>query len=91
MVSKLLGTVLVLVRYGLALLAVLGMVRAFLGPTAADRVVAINYVVTLVILLILLSSSREDLSLYLDVVLVFVLGAFIATLRILKLLEEGKL
>lgn len=79
------------IRYGLALVLFLVMLRAFLGPTAADRVVSINYAVSLVVLLILLSSSAGEIKLYLDVALVFVLGAFVATVGILRLLEEGKL
>ncbi len=78
-------------RIGLVILSGLGMIRAFLGPSASDRLVAINYVITQVILLILLSASFEEISIYLDVSLVFVLGAFISTMGILKLLEEGRI
>lgn len=78
-------------RIGLIILAVLGLIRAFLGPSASDRVIAINYIITQVILIILLSASFEEISIYLDVSLVFVLGAFISTMGIVKLLEARRL
>ena len=83
--------VLIIMQYGLAVLIILAMIRAFKGPTAADRLVAINYIVGQVILFILISSPLHDIAFYIDVALVFVLGAFIATIGVLKLLEEGKL
>lgn len=83
--------VLTIMQFGLALLIILAMVRSFRGPTAADRLVAINYIVGQVILFILISSPLDDIALYIDVTLVFVLGAFIATIGVLKLLEEGRL
>ncbi len=83
--------VLTIMQFGLAALIILAMIRAFAGPTAADRLVAINFIVGQVILFILVSSPRHDIALYIDVALVFVLGAFIATIGVLKLLEEGKL
>lgn len=84
-------SLLTIMRIGLVILAGLGLIRAFLGPTAADRLVAINYIITQVILLILLSASFEEISIYLDVTLVFVLGAFISTIGVLKLLEAGRI
>ncbi len=83
--------VLTIMQFGLAALIILAMIRAFTGPTAADRLVAINFIVGQVILFILVSSPLHDLGLYIDVALVFVLGAFIASIGVLKLLEEGKL
>jgi multicomponent Na+:H+ antiporter subunit F len=84
-------TLIMLLRYGLVLILILVLLRAFLGPSAVDRIVAINYAVSLVVLLILLGSSYDQITLYLDVALVFVLGAFVATVGVLRLLEEGKL
>lgn len=83
--------VLTIMQFGLAALIVLAMTRAFAGPTAADRLVAINFILGQVILFILVSSPLHDIALYIDVALVFVMGAFIASIGVLKLLEEGKL
>ncbi len=66
---------------------ILAMIRAFADPTAADRLVAINFIAGQVILFTLVSSPRHDIALYIDVALVFVLGAFIATTGVLKLLH----
>lgn len=84
-------TMVMLVRYGLVLVLFMVILRAFLGPSAVDRIVAINYAVSLVVMLILLGSTYEQITLYLDVALVFVMGAFVATVGVLRLLEEGRL
>ena len=83
-------TLLTFMRIGLIVLSVLALIRAFLGPTASDRIIAINFIITQLILLILLSASLDEISIYLDVSLVFVLGAFISTMGVLKLLELGR-
>ena len=84
-------SLLTFLRYGLVFILILVLIRSFIGPSAADRVVAINYAVSLIVMLVLLSAPYAEINLYLDVALVFVLGAFVATLGVLHLLEEGKL
>jgi len=79
------------IRTGLVVLGGLALIRAFIGPLIADRIIAVNYIVTQVVLVILLGATFEEMSIYLDVALVFVLGAFISTLGVLKLMEEGRI
>lgn len=76
---------------GLVLIGIGAAVRGLLGPTAVDRVVAVNIVMTQIIMLMLIFSYRGQSYHYIDVALVFVLAAFIATICVLKFLREGKL
>ncbi|MEW5784345.1 MAG: monovalent cation/H+ antiporter complex subunit F [Bacillota bacterium] len=80
-----------IVTIGLVVVALLAMYRALVGPSAIDRVIAINIITTEIVMLILIYAFLGDTVHYIDVALVFVLGTFIATLCILKLLREGKL
>lgn len=76
---------------GLVAIALLAMYRALFGPSAVDRIIAINIITTEIVMLILIYAFLGHNVYYIDVALVFVLGTFIATLCILKLLREGKL
>lgn len=75
----------------LGILGVASLYRAFKGPTATDRVAAMNMIMTMVILYILIFSYQTASYFYIDVALVFILAAFISTLCILKFLREGRL
>lgn len=74
---------------GLIIISLLAIIRAYSGPTVLDRVVAMNMITTNVVLIILIFSILDSSYFYIDVAFVFVLGSFIATLCILKLLREG--
>jgi multicomponent Na+:H+ antiporter subunit F len=74
---------------GLVIISLLSIARAYSGPTVLDRVVAMNMITTNVVLTILIFSYLDKSFYYIDVAFVFVLGAFIGTLCILKLLREG--
>ncbi|MDY0212314.1 MAG: monovalent cation/H+ antiporter complex subunit F [Desulfuromonadaceae bacterium] len=73
----------------LALLAVMGstLVRAILGPTAFDRVMAVNMFGTKTVLLLSLLgflSGRPD---FLDIALVYALVNFLSTIAVLRFFE----
>ncbi|MGD9964324.1 MAG: monovalent cation/H+ antiporter complex subunit F [Candidatus Izemoplasmatales bacterium] len=75
----------------LVVLTFVGLYRALVGPTAEDRIVAINMIstkVTVVIALIALITSQVF---YVDIALVYALLGFIATIGLAKLLMKGKL
>jgi multicomponent Na+:H+ antiporter subunit F len=74
---------------GLVFISLLAIARAYSGPTVLDRVVAMNMITTNVVLTILIFAYIDKSYYYIDVAFVFVLGAFIGTLCILKLLREG--
>ncbi len=61
--------------------------RAALGPTAPDRVVAIDALVALMVGALVLLGVHYRASIYLDVALVYVFIAFFGTLAIAKYLE----
>lgn len=74
---------------GMIIISLLSIARAYSGPTVLDRVVAMNMITTNVVLIILIFAYLDKSYYYIDVAFVFVLGAFIGTLCILKLLREG--
>lgn len=73
----------ILITMGLALL------RALLGPTIYDRILAVNMFGTKTVLLIAVFaflSGRTDI---LDIALVYALINFIGVVAVLKLVEQG--
>jgi len=67
------------------------LVRAALGPTVFDRILAINTFGTATVLLIALLgflTSRPD---FMDIALLYALINFISTIAVLKLFRYGKL
>ena len=62
-------------------------VRAVLGPTAPDRVVAIDAITTLMVASLVLLGIHYRASIYLDVALVYAFLAFLGTLAVSKYLE----
>jgi multicomponent Na+:H+ antiporter subunit F len=63
------------------------MYRAVKGPTAEDRLVAINVVGTKTIVLILIASFIMHETYFVDVALVYALISFIASIVISKSIE----
>lgn len=82
--------------YTVAIIAILvtillALVRALLGPTIYDRIIAMNMLGTKTILLIAVFAfltGRHDL---LDIALVYALINFIGVIAVLKLVEQGNL
>jgi multicomponent Na+:H+ antiporter subunit F len=75
----------------LVILTFVGLYRASVGPTAADRIVAINMIstkVTTIIVMIALITAQES---YVNVALVYALLGFLATIGLAKLLLKGRL
>jgi multicomponent Na+:H+ antiporter subunit F len=64
-------------------------VRLGIGPTAADRAVALDTLNTLVVALMVLLGAAFDLMIIMDVALVYALLSFVGTLYIARYLEEG--
>ena len=79
------ATIAVLVTMALAL------VRALLGPSVFDRVLAVNMFGTKTVLLIALLGFLTDRPDFLDLSLVYALINFIGTIAVLKLLKFGDL
>lgn len=73
-------------------LVLLGLVcacgRLLLGPTRADRVVAVDLVTVLLVALASLSALRFDDSVYLDIGLTLALVGFLATVAFARYVER---
>lgn len=79
------------IAIALSILCFAAMYRAAKGPSAADRVVAINVIsskVTVLIILIAIILRQKN---YIEVALVYALVGFITTVSVSKYLEKGKL
>ena len=76
---------------GLCTAMVLVMIRAMLGPTAYDRVLALNSFGTKTVLLIAVLGFLMGRPEFLDLALVYALINFIGTIAILKYFEVGDL
>lgn len=75
------------VLVGMALL----MVRAFLGPTIYDRLLAINNFGTKTVIVIAIYGFMTDRPDFLDIALVYALCNFIVVIAVLKYFEYGDL
>jgi len=65
--------------------------RAVLGPTPADRIVAINVIGTKAVVIITMISFAYEQKFFIDVSLVYALISFVATVGLAKYLEQGTL
>jgi multicomponent Na+:H+ antiporter subunit F len=65
--------------------------RAIKGPTAGDRVVAINMISTKITVVIVLCALFLAEKQYVDVALIYAMISFITTVSVAKYLEKGKL
>ena len=72
------ATIAIIIAMGLAL------IRALLGPTIYDRVLAVNLFGTKALLLIAVMGFLTDRPEFLDIALVYALINFIATIAIMK-------
>lgn len=75
----------------ITLMTFVGLYRAYVGPTAADRVVAINMITTKVTTIIVMIALLTSQGSYVNVALVYALIGFIATIGLAKYLLKGKL
>ena len=71
--------------------ATLCLVRAYLGPTPADRLLAINVVGTKTLVVLSLLAFVFERTLFVDVALVYGLLNFVVTLAASRLIETGRL
>ena len=71
----------------LVIFIILALVRAILGPTIPDRVVALDTINTLVVAAMILLGVGYRCIIYIDVAIVYALLSFVTTLYIAKYLE----
>jgi multisubunit Na+/H+ antiporter MnhF subunit len=68
----------------------ISMIRVIIGPTVADRMVALVVVSSQVLALLILIAVREGLTFYLDVALVYDIFGFIGVLAITRYVASRK-
>ncbi len=68
---------------------VLGLLRLIKGPTASDRVVALDTLSTITTALLVLLGFIFKRYVYLDVALVYALLTFIGAIAVARYLEKG--
>lgn len=73
------------------LMIFLSLIRALKGPTAPDRVAAINIIGTKTVVIITLIARVYGQKYYLDIAMVYALMSFITTVGVAKYLEKGAL
>jgi multicomponent Na+:H+ antiporter subunit F len=74
----------ILVSMGLAL------IRAFMGPTAYDRMLATNIFGTNTVLLIAVGGFALGWESFVDVALLYAMVNFVSTVAIMRFFEQGK-
>lgn len=79
----------ILINWSIAFLigsCVLGIVRIVIGPTAADRLTALNLVSSQVVALLVLTAVQTDSPVYLDVAMVYAVFGFLGILALTRYL-----
>ena len=67
----------------------LSLIRALIGPTASDRMVAVDIMTTITTVVLVVLSLIFKRKIYLDVALVYAVLAYITTLVVARYLEKG--
>ena len=78
------------ILFGVIILATfLSLIRAVIGPTASDRMVAVDIMTTITTVVMVVLSLIFKRKIYLDVALVYAVLAYITTLVVARYLEKG--
>ena len=81
-------TLIVIGTVAFAVLAVVLFVRVIKGPTAADRMLAVDQIDNLAALMLVFYSLYTGRSIYLDIAIVTALLGFISTVFVARYLER---
>jgi multicomponent K+:H+ antiporter subunit F len=77
-----------LVLYAVAM--AIGVMRLFVGPSAQDRVLAMDFVYVVGMLVLLVLAIRYDSEMYFEGALVMVLFGFVGSVAMAKFLLRGE-
>ena len=78
------------VSIAIIIVLVLALVRAFLGPTLFDRILAVNVFGTKIVLLVAVLGVVSDQSSFVDIALVYALINFISIIAVLRFFEYDR-
>lgn len=84
-------SVFVIAIFCLLATSLLSLIRIIIGPTAQDRLVGLNLIVSQVVAIMVLMAINFNRTVYLDVALVYAILGFISIIAITKYLEGKKL
>lgn len=79
-----------IIFFGLGTAAVLlCMIRALRGPTASDRLVAVDAMITVTTAMLVMLGLFLKRAIYIDVALVYAVLAFVGVIAVARYLERG--
>jgi len=84
-------TVLLVSIAALGVSILIALIRVVLGPTAFDRVLAVNSIGTMIILGVALHGFIMERPEFIDIAILYAILNFIGTFAVLKLFSTGKL
>lgn len=76
--------------FSVLIIMALALVRAFLGPTLFDRILAVNMFGTKTVLLIAVLGVVSGQSSFIDIAIVYALINFVGIIALLRFFEYGK-
>ncbi|MEO8859408.1 MAG: K+/H+ antiporter subunit F [Burkholderiaceae bacterium] len=88
--SPLLSNAITMTLFLYALAMALALVRLFRGPSAQDRVLAVDFMFVLATLLMLVLAIRYDSSMYFEGALLLALFGFVGSAAMAKFLLRGE-
>lgn len=74
----------------LALAVLISFIRLYKGPNIADRIIALDLIITIGIAMVTAFSIRSEKALFLDVAMIFALIAFLGTIALSFYLYKSK-
>ncbi len=84
-------TVLLACMMALGVSILIALIRVILGPTAFDRVLAVNSIGTIVIIGVVVHGFIMGRPEFVDIAILYAILNFIGTFAVLKLFSTGKL
>ena len=84
-------TVLLACMMALGISILIALIRVILGPTAFDRVLAVNSIGTIVIIGVVVHGFIMGRPEFVDIAILYAILNFIGTFAVLKLFSTGKL
>ncbi|MBT6257825.1 MAG: pH regulation protein F [Alphaproteobacteria bacterium] len=84
-------TVLLACMMALGVSILIALIRVILGPTAFDRVLAVNSIGTIVIIGVVVHGFIMERPEFVDIAILYAILNFIGTFAVLKLFSTGKL
>ena len=79
------GWILTIALFILAFMAILCLIRAIIGPTIADRLVAVNMMGTMVMVMIALLAVVKDQGYLMDICLIYAMISFLAVVVLTRI------